>query len=68
MRTYFVLFFSLNLIHLSFAQVTQRNILANKYNLLAVQQSLVPKNQWKPYPLPRPKNGAKNSPIPSSTN
>ncbi|AEE51428.1 heparinase II/III domain-containing protein [Haliscomenobacter hydrossis] len=34
-----------------FSQVTQRNILANKYNLLAVQQSLVPKNQWKPYPL-----------------
>ena len=51
MRTYFVLFLSLVFIHLSFAQVVQRNILANKYNLLAVQQSLVPKNQWKPYPL-----------------
>lgn len=50
MRTYFVLFLSLVCIHLSFAQVVQRNILANKYNLLAVQQSLVPKNQWKPYP------------------
>ena len=51
MRTYFVLFLSLVFIHLSFAQVVQRNILANKYNLLAVQQSLIPKNQWKPYPL-----------------
>ncbi len=51
MRTYFVLFLSLAFVHLSFAQVIQRNILANKYNLLAVQQSLVPKNQWKPYPL-----------------
>ena len=50
MRTYFVLFLSLVCINLSFAQVVQRNILANKYNLLAVQQSLVPKNQWKPYP------------------
>jgi hypothetical protein len=35
---------------LSFAQVTQRNILGKKYTLEAVKQATVPKNQWKPYP------------------
>ncbi|WP_259015808.1 heparinase II/III-family protein [Emticicia fluvialis] len=32
------------------AQVTQRNILANKYTANAYKQALVPKNQWRPYP------------------
>lgn len=50
MRTYILLIFSLLCVQLTLAQVTQRNILANKYNLLAVQQSLVPKSQWKPFP------------------
>ncbi len=32
------------------AQVTQRNILGNKYAAEAVKQALVPQNQFKPYP------------------
>ncbi|AEI46981.1 heparinase II/III domain-containing protein [Runella slithyformis] len=32
------------------AQVTQRNILGNKYTLEAVKQALVPRNQFNPYP------------------
>ena len=32
------------------AQVTQRNILGNKYTLDALKQSLVAQNQFKPYP------------------
>ena len=35
---------------ISHAQITQRNILANKYSLEAVQQALAPQDQWKPYP------------------
>jgi hypothetical protein len=35
---------------LTFAQVSQRNILAKKYTLEAVKQAIVPKSQWKPYP------------------
>ena len=35
---------------ISFAQVTQRNILGKKYTFEAVKQAVVPKNQWKPYP------------------
>ncbi|RDB05758.1 heparinase II/III domain-containing protein [Runella aurantiaca] len=33
-----------------YAQVTQRNILGNKYALEVVKQSLIPQNQFKPYP------------------
>ncbi|MEZ4904722.1 MAG: heparinase II/III family protein [Spirosomataceae bacterium] len=32
------------------AQVTQRNILANKYDLTTIKQSLAAQNQFKPYP------------------
>ena len=32
------------------AQVTPRNILAQKYSLADVKQSLIPHDQWKPYP------------------
>ena len=32
------------------AQVTQRNILGKTYSLNAVEQSLIPRSQWKPYP------------------
>lgn len=35
---------------MSYAQVTQRNILGNKYSLEAVKQGLIPQNQFKPYP------------------
>lgn len=34
----------------SFTQVTERNILMNKYSLDFISQNLIPKNQWKPYP------------------
>jgi hypothetical protein len=34
-----------------FAQVTQRNILETKYTADQVMQMILPKNQWKPYPL-----------------
>lgn len=34
----------------AFAQVTQRNILANKYSLDFVKKALIAKNDWKPYP------------------
>jgi hypothetical protein len=50
MKTKLVLLLVIFGIQLTFAQVTQRNILGNKYNLLAVQQALIPKAQWKPYP------------------
>lgn len=33
-----------------YTQVTQRNILGNKYSLEAVKQALIPQNQFKPYP------------------
>ncbi|MFN8348514.1 MAG: heparinase II/III family protein [Spirosomataceae bacterium] len=33
-----------------FTQVTQRNILGNKYSLETIRQSLIPQNQFKPYP------------------
>ncbi len=33
-----------------FAQVTQRNILGNKYSLEDIQQSLIPKSGFKPWP------------------
>lgn len=32
------------------AQVTQRNILGSKYTLDYYKSSIIPKNQWKPYP------------------
>ncbi len=32
------------------AQVTQRNILATKYSLAAIQKSLLPYNEYRPYP------------------
>ena len=32
------------------AQVTERNILANKYTVEAYKQALIPASQWKPYP------------------
>ncbi len=50
MKTKLVLLLVIFGVQLTFAQVTQRNILGNKYNLLAVQQALIPKAQWKPYP------------------
>jgi hypothetical protein len=34
-----------------FSQVTQRNILSSTYNLTDIQTSLIPKSQWKPYPI-----------------
>lgn len=50
MKVLFIAGLCLCLASATFAQVTPRNILANKYNLLAVQQSLLPKADWKPYP------------------
>lgn len=35
---------------MSYAQVTQRNILGNKYSLEAIKQALITQNQFKPYP------------------
>ncbi len=35
---------------LGFSQVTQRNILANKYSLASVKQILIEKNLFRPYP------------------
>ena len=43
-------FFLLLLTVCAHSQVTQRNILGNKYSLEAVKQSLIPQNQFKPYP------------------
>ncbi len=49
MKKLFLLFL-LSLPILSTAQVTQRNILGNRYSLDAYKQNIIPKNQWKPYP------------------
>ncbi len=38
------------LLHVTNAQVTDRNILANAYSLDAIQKQLIPLSDWKPYP------------------
>lgn len=46
----FVLFFCIAMYSTSFAQITPRNLLGNKYTFEDIRQSLIAKSSFKPYP------------------